>query len=201
MTLGFWLLQWPRMGSWPADGLFFVLAAVTVISAVCAVTFRNPVYCAVWFGLSLLGTASLFLFIGAQFLAVATVAVYAGAILVMFLFVLMLAQPKDRAAYDRSSWEAPLAAAVGVCMVGTLSAAIGGVLTASNPPPVPPTESALAAGVLAPQHVARFGQELFGARLIEVEIAGVLLFAALVGAAVIVGSGKAEGGRHKAEDC
>ena len=46
------------------------------------------------------------LFIGAQFLAVATVVVYAGAILVTFLFVLMLAQPEGKAAYDRVSWEA-----------------------------------------------------------------------------------------------
>ena len=60
------------------------------------VTFRNPVYCAIWFGLSLLGTAGLFLFHGAQFLAVATVVVYAGAILVTFLFVLMLAQPEGK---------------------------------------------------------------------------------------------------------
>ena len=62
-------------------------------------------YCAVWFALSLLGTAGLFLFQGAQFLAVATIVVYAGAILVTFLFVLMLAQPNGRAYYDRVSWE------------------------------------------------------------------------------------------------
>ena len=60
-------------------------------------TTRNPVYCAIWFGMTLLGTAGLFLFQGAQFLAVATVVVYAGAILVTFLFVLMLAQPDGRA--------------------------------------------------------------------------------------------------------
>ena len=72
-----------------------------------AVTFRNPVYCAIWFALSLLGTAGLFLFQGAQFLGVATVVVYAGAILVTFLFVLMLAQPAGSAFYDRLSWDAP----------------------------------------------------------------------------------------------
>ena len=61
--------------------------------------------------LSLLGTAGLFLFQGAQFLAVATIVVYAGAILVTFLFVLMLAQPEGQASYDRVSWEALLSAA------------------------------------------------------------------------------------------
>ena len=70
-----------------------MLAGVTVIAAAGAVTFRSPVYCAIWFALTLLGTAGLFLLQGAQFLGVATVVVYAGAILVTFLFVLMLAQP------------------------------------------------------------------------------------------------------------
>ena len=110
-------------------GLFLILAAVTVVSASAAVTFRNPVYCAIWFGQSLLGTAGLFLLAGAQFLAVATVVVYAGAILVTFLFVLMLAQPEGKAAYDRVSWEAPIAAAAGVVMVGVLSMTIGGVFS------------------------------------------------------------------------
>ncbi len=53
---------------------------------------------------SLLGTAGLFLFQGAQFLSIATVAVYAGAIVVTFLFVLMLAQPEGHAFYDRIGW-------------------------------------------------------------------------------------------------
>ena len=54
--------------------------------------------------MSLLGTAALFLLQGAQFLGIATVAVYAGAIVVTFLFVLMLAQPEGHAFYDRISW-------------------------------------------------------------------------------------------------
>ena len=102
---------------------------VTVISAVGAITFRNPVYCAIWFGLSLLGVAGLFFFAGAQFLAVATVVVYAGAILVTFLFVLMLAQPEGKASYDRVSWEASISAVAGMMIVGVLSISIGGVFS------------------------------------------------------------------------
>ena len=79
---------------------------MTIVAAVATVTFRNPVYCAIWFGMTLTGTAGLFLFAGAEFLAVATLVVYAGAILVTFLFVLMLAQPEGDASYDRRSWEA-----------------------------------------------------------------------------------------------
>ena len=191
-TIGFGASQLPHLGQWTADGLFLVLAGVTVVSAAAAVTFRNPLYCAIWFGQSLLGVAGLFFFAGAQFLAVATVVVYAGAILVTFLFVLMLAQPGGTASYDRLSWEAPISAAAGVVMVGVLSMTIGGVLGPSSPavPPasaiIPPTEAAMSAGILATQHVARLGGVLFGRHLIAVEVAGTLLLVALVGAAVIV---------------
>jgi NADH-quinone oxidoreductase subunit J len=198
IALGLGFSRLPGLGSWLAQSMFLVLAVVTVASAAAAVTFRNPVYCAVWFGLSLLGTAGLFLFAGAQFLAVATVVVYAGAILVTFLFVLMLAQPEGRARYDRVSWEPPLSAAAGVLLVGVLSAAIGGLVSpapsggAHSAPGAltPPSAKSLDAGVLAPEHVARLGSELFGRHLIAVELAGVLLLVALVGAAVIVAHGK-----------
>ena len=65
---------------------------------------QSCLLCAIWFAISLLGTAGLFLFEGAQFIGVATVAVYAGAIVVTFLFVLMLAQPEGLAFFDRMSW-------------------------------------------------------------------------------------------------
>ena len=192
VALGLGLSQLPRLGQWTADGLFLVLAAVTVVSAAGAVTFRNPVYCAIWFGQSLLGVAGLMLLAGAQFLAVATVVVYAGAILVTFLFVLMLAQPEGRAAYDRVSFEGPLSAAAGIVIVGLLSIDHRRGVLAGRPGRACRSfrrrKQALAAGVLAPQHVARLGDELMGRHLIAVEVAGTLLLAALVGAAVIVGS-------------
>lgn len=190
IALGLGMSQLPRLGAWMADGAFLILAGVTVISAVGAVTFRNPIYCAIWFGLSLLNVAGLFLFLGAEFLAVATVIVYAGAILVTFLFVLMLAQPEGRATYDRVSWEASLSAAAGMMIVGVLSVTIGGVFARVEAPAVPsvaPTAADRADNILAAEHVVRIGQELFGQHLIAVEVAGTLLLAAIVGAAVIVG--------------
>ena len=53
-----------RLGDWASDVVFYILAAVTVVAAAAAVTFRSPVYCAIWFALSLLGTAGLFLLAG-----------------------------------------------------------------------------------------------------------------------------------------
>ena len=189
IALGLGASQVPRLGDWLADGVFLILAAITIVAAAAAVTFRNPLYCAIWFGQSLLGTAGLFFFTGAQFLAVATVVVYAGAILVTFLFVLMLAQPEGKAPYDRVSWEALISAVTGMVIVGVLSMTIGRVFSPAVPPPhpiVPQAEEVLAAGILTPQHVARLGGELFGRHLIAVEVAGTLFLVALVGAAAIV---------------
>jgi len=186
--LGFWASQLPGLGGLVSSAAFYILAGVTVLAAVFAVSFRDAVYCALWFGLAVMGTAGLMLWIGAQFLAAATVVVYAGAILVMFLFLLMLSEPGGRAASDRRSWEALLAAATGAVIVGVMSMTVGSVCTADPPawPHAPPSSEQLAAGVLHPQHVACFGGELFGRELLAVEVAGVLLLAALVGAAVIV---------------
>ncbi len=126
--LGLLVGQVPAVGPL-VDGIaFYVLAAVTVLSAVATISFRNPVYGAIWFGMTLLGTSGLFFFQGAQFLAVATIVVYAGAILVTFLFVLMLANPKGRAPYDRVSWEAFVSAAAGAVIIGVISILVTRVL-------------------------------------------------------------------------
>jgi len=190
MALGLGASRMPRLGDWVGQSVFSILAVVTVIAAAATVSFRKPVYCAIWFGLTLLGVAGLFLLIGAQFLAVATIVVYAGAILVTFLFVLMLENQEGNTIYDRVSWEAILSAAAGMVIVGVLSLTIGSVfstlpamdarqISVSSP-------EQLAQGVLSPNHVASFGMELFGRHLIAIEVAGVLLLAALVGAAAIV---------------
>jgi NADH-quinone oxidoreductase subunit J len=204
VALGLWASILPGIGDWLANGAFYVLAGATMAAAVCAISFRNPVYCAIWFGLSLLGTAGLLLLIGAQFLAVATIVVYAGAILVTFLFVLMLAQPEGRAPYDRTSLQGKFAAVAGAMMVFVLTLTIAGSL-GGNTDDVALTQAAAEAApvnsetepspsgdapaekphILAAEHVARLGGELFGRHLLAVEVVGALLFAALAGAAAI----------------
>lgn len=191
--LGGWASQLPGLGNWLANGLFFILAGVTVLSAVATITFRSPVYCAIWFGMMLAGTAGLFLMAGAEFLAVATVVVYAGAILVTFLFMLMLSQPEGHTSYDRRSFEAPLSAAAGAFMIGILSMTIAGVMTQAGRTETAAVQSGAKDAVAAPlatSHVAQLGAELFTRHLIAVEVAGTLLFAALVGAAIIVAQGR-----------
>ena len=197
---------------WLAQSVFLIMAGVTVISAICAVSLRNPLYCAIWFALMLLGTAGLFVYQGAQFLGVATVVVYAGAILVTFLFVLMLAQPEGHAAYDRVSWEGFLSACAGALMVGVMTAALAAVFQGDNfragknqpaiasrrtvstavaPADQPADQKAVEPShVLDDQHMARLGGQLFSKHLIAVELAGTLLMVALVGTIAIVGHAK-----------
>jgi NADH-quinone oxidoreductase subunit J len=176
------------LGGWADDAMFALLAGLTVVSAISTITFRNPVYCAIWFAITLLGIAGLFLVDGAQFLGVATIVVYAGAILVMFLFVLMLANPSGRAAYDRLSWEPWIAAPVGVLLVAIVSLSLNGAFADGEGQTdlIVASPEALAEGVLNEQHVAQLGNHLFSEYLIGVEIAGTLLLVALVAAAAIV---------------
>lgn len=94
----------PALDAVSASVAFRAFAVLTILSAAATITTRSPVYSAIWFAASLLGVAALMMLQGAQFLAVATVAVYAGAIVVTFLFVLMLARPEGNAFYDRISW-------------------------------------------------------------------------------------------------
>jgi NADH-quinone oxidoreductase subunit J len=189
IALGCFATQMLGSDDWSGEVVFRILAAVTVVSAVCTVTFRSPVYCAVWFALTLVGSAAIFMLQGAQFLGVATIVVYAGAILVTFLFVLMLAQPRGNAFYDRVSWEALLSAGTGAVMVGVLTITVGKLELAKlvDSPNFPQiTAHQREQNVLAAEHVAHLGAELFGRHLIAVEVAGTLLLIALVGATAIV---------------
>jgi NADH-quinone oxidoreductase subunit J len=157
--------------------LVWLTSLIAVISAVLMITESRPFYSAIWFAMVLAGVGGLFLFYGAQFLGIATVAVYAGAIVVTFLFVLMLAQPHGQAYFDRLSWGTwPrwLGCATGIAMTATLLWVSAEITPIASAP----------ASDLAPdgEHVAAFGAQLFSKHLIAVELAGILLTAALVGA-------------------
>ncbi len=215
LAIGLILLAWqvPAVMHWPSRTILAILSITTVLSCVAAITFRNPMYCALWFGVALLSISALFLYQGAQFLSVATITVYAGAILVTFLFVLMLAQPAGQAAYDRVSWEAALAATTGAVIIGLVfgvvqtTVAEGGdtstsvaatestELPAANARSVDELDGQRSGrernrGVLTSQHVATLGRELLGRHLVSMQIAAALMLAALVGAVAIVTQGK-----------
>lgn len=186
VLLGLWL---PRFGGWAEQAVFWLLAGVAVLTAGTAISTRSPVYTAIWFALSLLATAGLFLFLGAQFLGFATITIYAGAIVVMFLFVLMLAQPQGFAVYDRVTWSwfsAPLGLFAGGVLLGVLLITLSHGFSPDNVVTAPTEQSRL----VESHHVASLGGELFARHLVEVEIVGAILLAALVGAIAIVIHGR-----------
>jgi NADH-quinone oxidoreductase subunit J len=160
---------------------------------------QSPVYSAIWFALSLLGTAGLFLFNGAEFLGVATIVVYAGAIVVTFLFVIMLAQPEGHTSCDRLTWGG-LPKVLGVVtaglLIGVLTFFLGRLkersLDAPSAETIAQAQSNLLAsdGILAEKHVANLGRRLFSEQLVSIELAGTLLLVALVGAVAIVMHGR-----------
>lgn len=129
-------------------GFFFLLfAAIALASAVRMITNARPVYSALYFVLVVLSSAALFLLMEAEFMAFALVIVYAGAILITYLFVLMLAQqaptPGDeekKAEYDVNPRE-PLAAVV----VGFIMMAVLGSMIWDGPEALPRHQSVEAA--------------------------------------------------------
>jgi len=192
---------------WSLDGqpllacsTFHVLAAVSLISAVMMVTSRNPVYSALWFAMVLLANSGLYLMQAAEFLSAATIIVYAGAVVVTFLFVIMLAQPSGAARYDRVSREPLLTSITGLILaaslVGALHYSARAELRGGDPVgSVLPSHELIAAGeeltgdvaIDYELHVASLGRALFVDHVVSVEVVGVLLLAAVVGAMLIAG--------------
>jgi NADH-quinone oxidoreductase subunit J len=189
----------PLLGERLDQGVFWLLALVTVGGGVAMIASQSPVYSAIWFALSLLGTAGLFLFSGAEFLGVATVVVYAGAIVVTFLFVIMLAQPEGHSTYDRLTWGGPpkvLGVVAAGLLVGILTFMLGRLKHEALEPlsadTVAQAHSNLTApeGILAEKHMANLGRHLWTEHLLSVELAGTLLLVALVGAVAIAMHGR-----------
>jgi NADH-quinone oxidoreductase subunit J len=101
--------------------MFWVFAMSALLCGVLMITARNPVYAALWFALATLATCGLFLLQSAPFLAAATVIVYAGAVIVTFLFVIMLAQQSGAAGYDQRSGQSLMATISAFVLLGAVA--------------------------------------------------------------------------------
>jgi NADH-quinone oxidoreductase subunit J len=187
-------LDLPLLQNRAEQVVFWLLALIAIAAAVAMITSRAPVYSAIWFAVSLLGVAGLLFQAGAQFLGVATVVVYAGAIVVMFLFVIMLAQPEGHSSYDRLTWGGLpklLSVVAAGLLLGILVMQLSGLRRDAHqsvdPEAAELAEQRLMAenGILTARHMANLGRHLFSEQLIAVELAGTLLLVALVGAVAI----------------
>ncbi|QDT55965.1 NADH-quinone oxidoreductase subunit J [Caulifigura coniformis] len=181
----------------------FGLSAVT--AAVLMVTNRNPVYAALWFAVVTLSVCGLFLMQSAPFLAAATIIVYAGAIIVTFLFVIALAQQAGATVYDQRARQPFMATVAGFVLLGGMLFALSKGLPlepgrapelriaarkAAVAQDVPDDEAVVPEGIVIrqPEQVGTLrglGQLMFTHYLYSIEIAGTLLLIATIGAIAI----------------
>jgi NADH-quinone oxidoreductase subunit J len=158
-------------------GIFYYLAAASIASALMAVTRRNPVHAMLWVLALFLHVAGIFLLLGAEFLAAVQVIVYAGAILIFYLFVVMLLELPEEEIRPRFGRYWPLAAGVGLCVSLSLWLARAGIAPSN---PASPTSNGLPQGSLP-----AIGVALFGRFALPFEMASLLLLAAIVGTVVL----------------
>lgn len=167
-----------------ADLVFCLFASIAVVSAVCVIIQTKAVYSALYFILVILSSAGVVLQLDAEFLAVALIIIYGGAILVTYIFVIMLAQQASLPLYDRRARN-PLAA----CFSGfLLMATIGGVMADEPGGPelaLESAQSAPAAVSVAEGNTTSVGALLMTRYITVLEIAGILLLLAMIGAIAI----------------
>jgi NADH-quinone oxidoreductase subunit J len=160
--------------------LFWLLAVVALVAAVSMVLQRNPVHSALFLIITLLSLAGLFLLLSAYFLAVIQIIVYAGAIMVLFLFVIMLLDiRRTEAAPSRVKLQKSLGILLGVIffletVLVLRSGVIRDMAAAVATPPAPDFGTAVA-----------LGRALSTCYLFPLQLAAVLLFVALIGAIVL----------------
>lgn len=173
---------------------FLIIAVIAAVAGIAMVAARNPVHSALFLVLNFFCLAILYLTLNAQFLAAIQIFVYAGAIMVLFLFVITLLNPGREAYGTRLPAQRPLAVVLGLALLaevvlllqsGTVSALLG-----KFPPARPFVEQFSQPGLIsnAPSGLGNtqaLGAELFTAYLLPFEITSVLLLIAVIGAVVV----------------
>jgi NADH-quinone oxidoreductase subunit J len=160
--------------------IFWAFAGLAVVSALSCITRRSPVASALWLVVTLFSLAALFVLLDAQFIAVLQVLVYAGAIMVLFLFVIMLLNLGRPGPTDLKG---PVGLGVGVLLAGLLLVQLLGLRQAA--PGLALAPGAVARAAAEQGMVPAVARPLFGAYLVPFEITSILLLAAIVGAVVL----------------
>jgi NADH-quinone oxidoreductase subunit J len=156
--------------------IFLITALVSIACAVAMITSTNAVHSALFLVLNFTAVAVLYLLLQAPFLAMIQITVYAGAIMVLFLFVIMLLGAEKGGEHrDALSWQRPLAWVLGLVLLGEALFVMFGTETSSTP-----VERTGELGT--PQALA---DSLFTTYLLPFEITSILLLVALIGAVVL----------------
>jgi NADH-quinone oxidoreductase subunit J len=165
---------------------FFVLAIASIASAFGVIFFKNAVHSALSLILTLLFLALFYLQLGAMFIAIVQILIYAGAIMVLFLFVvtMLASEAGDNEVRDRIPWQRGVASALGVVLVGALSYLLitGATIDASTKAS---GANSLAATVAKQGDTQAFGLALFHGFAFPFEVTSLLIVVAILGAMVL----------------
>ena len=155
------------------DVVFYVFAAILVFAALRVITVRNPVHAALWLVLSFFTAAGIWLLLGAEFLAIVLVLVYVGAVMVLFLFVIMMLDVNfDELRRNFRSY-LPVGAAVGaLVLLEMVLVLLAGASAAGAPSATRPAGS----------NTEALGRLLYVDYVYPFELAAVLLLVAIVAA-------------------
>ena len=154
---------------------FYIIAALMVVGALRVVTCKNLMHAALWLVLVLAGAAAQYILLASEFVAITQVLVYLGAIIVLFLFGIMLTRARTGTDddLDNSSSARLIAAGIGVLLLGLLGYSLVDGFRDTE------------FGNLMVQRTAQVSDSIFSTYLLPFEVLSVLLLAALIGAIVI----------------
>ena len=157
-------------------GFFYLFSAILLFASLRVITARNPVQAALYLVLAFTQAAAVWLLLKAEFLAITLVLVYVGAVMVLFLFVVMMLDIQMDKVRDGFWKAAPLAGLIGVVIALEMAAVLLGGFRV--------TESAQAAALSAPDYsnTKELGKLLYSQYLLPLEVAAVLLLVAIVAA-------------------
>ena len=154
--------------------LFWILALASLFSALMVITSKNPVFSVIWLIITFFTISGHYILLNAQFLAVVNIIVYAGAIMVLFLFVIMLMNLSKETEPQKNGWLKLIGAVAGGCLLLVMVAALRH------------TESRMAElGTGNIGLIQNLGKSLFSDFVVPFEISSILFLSAMVGAVII----------------
>ncbi|MBI5098581.1 MAG: NADH-quinone oxidoreductase subunit J [Nitrospirae bacterium] len=159
--------------------LFAYFAVAMTILSLLVVTRRNPVHSVLWMLVLFIHIAALYLFLNAEFIAAIQIIIYAGAILVLFLFVIMLLNLRKEETEKRFQKQWLYSIAISVLFVFFLVLIVGNITVI--PPPGPYTADV----IKSEGHIMTVGKVLYSEFLLPFEIASLILLVAIIGAVVL----------------
>ena len=170
-----------------SDLLFYLLGVFTIVAGAAVIFVSNPIYCALLLAVTMLGVSGLFFTLEAYFIAAAQLIIYAGAVMVLFVMVVMLFNLKEeKSAFSKGAGSFLVKMASAGFILGVV---VSGVIWTSQYFQVPDLVS-VGDGMKATKQIAL---HLFSNYLLAFEVIGVLLLVVLVGAIALA---RSKGGTH-----